>query len=127
MDEWLADYAREIDNLRTAVDWAFSPSGDASIGVGLTAAGVPLWLQLSMVGECLSCVEQALAWLAREARVDVCSEMKLQAALGASLLFTKGATAAAGQACATALWTCPALVERHWLIWRHVFRTEPGW
>ena len=24
-------------------------------------------------------------------------------------------------------WTCPALVERHWLNWRHVFRTEPGW
>jgi hypothetical protein len=24
-------------------------------------------------------------------------------------------------------WTCPALVERHWLIWWHVFRTEPGW
>ena len=25
--EWLADYAREIDNLRAALDWAFSPSG----------------------------------------------------------------------------------------------------
>jgi len=24
-------------------------------------------------------------------------------------------------------WTCPALAERHWLIRRHVFRTEPGW
>jgi hypothetical protein len=24
-------------------------------------------------------------------------------------------------------WTCRALVERHWLIWLHVFRTEPGW
>ena len=23
-------------------------------------------------------------------------------------------------------WTCPALVERHWFIRRHVFRTEPG-
>src|SRR3954452_14714746 len=23
-------------------------------------------------------------------------------------------------------WTCPALAERHWLIRRHVFRTEPG-
>ena len=27
--EWLADYAREIDNLRAALDWAFSPGGDA--------------------------------------------------------------------------------------------------
>ena len=24
-------------------------------------------------------------------------------------------------------WTRPVLVERHWLNWRHVFRTEPGW
>ena len=27
--EWLADYAGEIDNLRAALDWAFSPSGVA--------------------------------------------------------------------------------------------------
>ena len=25
-----------------------------------------------------------------------------------------------------AAWTCPALVERHWVIWQHAFRTEPG-
>ena len=40
--EWLADYGRQIDNLRAALDWAFSPGGDASIGVALTAAAVPL-------------------------------------------------------------------------------------
>jgi predicted ATPase len=51
-EEWLPEYAREIDNLRVALDWAFSPNGDASIGVALTAAAVPLWLQLSMVEEC---------------------------------------------------------------------------
>ena len=39
--EWLADYAGEIDNLRAALDWAFSPSGDVSIGVALTAARGP--------------------------------------------------------------------------------------
>src|SRR6266699_3591040 len=49
--EWLADYARDIDNLRAALDWAFSPGGDGSIGVTLTAAAVPLWMQLSMVEE----------------------------------------------------------------------------
>src|SRR5712672_3451965 len=40
-DEWLADYTREIDNLRAALDWAFSPGGDTSVGVALTAAAVP--------------------------------------------------------------------------------------
>ncbi len=36
--EWLDDYVWCIDNLRTALDWAFSPRGDASIGVALAAA-----------------------------------------------------------------------------------------
>jgi predicted ATPase/DNA-binding winged helix-turn-helix (wHTH) protein len=61
-DEWLADYGSTIDNLRAALDWAFSPVGDASIGVALTAAAVPLWTHLSLVEECRYRVEQALAW-----------------------------------------------------------------
>src|SRR6202040_3911639 len=62
-DEWLADYAREIDNVRAALDWAFSPGGDKSIGAALTIAAIPLWLQLSIVEECRAGVERALAWL----------------------------------------------------------------
>jgi predicted ATPase len=49
--ELLADYGRQIDNLRGALDWAFSPDGDASIGVALTAAAVPLWMHLSLLDE----------------------------------------------------------------------------
>jgi predicted ATPase len=37
--EWLADYTWRIDNIRAALDWAFSPGGDASIGVALTTGG----------------------------------------------------------------------------------------
>jgi predicted ATPase len=51
-DEWLAGYAREIDNLRAALDWAVSPGGDGSIGVPLTAAAVALWMRLSLLEEC---------------------------------------------------------------------------
>ena len=129
-DEWLADYAREIDNLRTALDWAFSPGGDASIGMALTAAAVPLWMQLSMVEECRSRVEQALARLGREAPIDARGEMKLQAALGASLLFTKGAIPAAVQACTAALRLAESLGDTEhqlralWEIWVH--RTNTG-
>ena len=61
--EWLADYAREIDNLRTALDWTFSPGGDESMGVALTAAAVPLWMCLSLLDECRSRVDQALGAL----------------------------------------------------------------
>jgi predicted ATPase/DNA-binding winged helix-turn-helix (wHTH) protein len=89
-DEWLADYAREIDNLRAALDWAFSPDGDASIGVALTAAAVPLWMQLSMVEECGSRAERALAVLRAGESRDARHEMKLQAAVAASLMYHRG-------------------------------------
>jgi predicted ATPase len=88
--EWLAAYGRRIDNLRTALDWAFSPTGDVAVGVALTIAAVPLWAQLSLVQECRARVERALAGLVPEAGRSARQEMKLYAALGASLLSSKG-------------------------------------
>jgi predicted ATPase/DNA-binding winged helix-turn-helix (wHTH) protein len=90
--EWLAAYGRRIDNLRTALDWAFSPTGDVAVGVALTIAAVPLWAQLSLVQECRARVERALAGLGPEAGRSARQEMKLHAALAASLLFSKGPT-----------------------------------
>ena len=79
--EWLADYGRQIDNLRAALDWAFSPGGDTSIGVALTAAVVPLWMHLSLLDECRTRVERALATIKGEEKSDARREMKLHAAL----------------------------------------------
>jgi predicted ATPase len=87
---WPAEYAAEIDNLRAALDWAFSSDGDPPIGVALTAAAVPVWMQLSLLEECRRRVEQALAALATVAEPDARQEMKLLAALGASRLYTRG-------------------------------------
>jgi predicted ATPase len=88
--EWLAANGRRIDNLRAALDWAFSPTGDVAVGVALTIAAVPLWVGLSLVQECRGRVEQALASLPPEASRSARQEMKLYAALGASLLLSKG-------------------------------------
>jgi predicted ATPase/DNA-binding winged helix-turn-helix (wHTH) protein len=89
--EWLADYGWRLDNLRAALGWASSPSGDSTIGVALTAAGVPLWMHLSLMEECRGCVERALATLGVGANRDARREMKLHAALAASLMYTRGA------------------------------------
>ena len=89
--EWLADYAWRIDDVRAALDWAFSPGGNASIGVALTAAAVPLWMHLSLLDECRSRVEQALATLSAGGFDDPSREMRLLTALSATIIWTRSA------------------------------------
>jgi len=88
--EWVADYGRGIDDLRAALDWAFSPHGDPSIGVALTVASVPLWRQLSLMEECRRHVERALSTLESGSNRDASHELQLYSALGASLMYAKG-------------------------------------
>lgn len=57
----VARCGRELDNVRAALEWAFSPDGDAEIGVGLTVAFAPIWQMLSLMGECRDRIEHMLA------------------------------------------------------------------
>jgi tetratricopeptide (TPR) repeat protein len=82
--DWLADYAREIDNVRAALEWAFLSCGNEPIAAALTAAAVPLWMRLSLLEECRSRAKQALDALATAGNQDRYAEMRLHAALGAS-------------------------------------------
>jgi predicted ATPase/DNA-binding SARP family transcriptional activator len=101
--EWLATYGRQIDNIRAALDWTFSPRGDTSIGVALTAAAACLWIQQSLLVECRGRAERALASLGPRGGRDARHEMQLSAALGVSLMHTKGASADTIAAWTTAL------------------------
>ncbi|MDL2406213.1 winged helix-turn-helix domain-containing protein [Rhizobium calliandrae] len=89
--EHLARYAQEIDNVRSALDWAFSPTGNTELGIELVVAAIPLWMRLSLVAECGSRVKQALGVLGPERAVDGPLEMKLYGALGFAAMLTKGA------------------------------------
>jgi predicted ATPase/DNA-binding winged helix-turn-helix (wHTH) protein len=100
--DWIAEYARKIDNVRAALDRAFSPGGDTAVGVALTAAAIPLWFQLSLINECRERVEQALAALGPGERLDTRLEMKLHAARGWSLMYTAGPARESGEAWAIA-------------------------
>ena len=88
--EWLADYGRRIDDVRTALDWAFSPNGDTSVGVALAAASAGLWGQLSLPEECHRHVDRALASFAPGSIPAERRAMLLYAALGESLIYIKG-------------------------------------
>lgn len=86
-DEWLATHARHIDDLRAALDWAFSPKGDAAVGVALTVSAVPMWFRLSLISECRGRVEQALAAFQPRSTEDERRKMQLYAALDWSRFF----------------------------------------
>jgi predicted ATPase/DNA-binding winged helix-turn-helix (wHTH) protein len=88
--KWLATYGRQIDNVRAALDWAFSAEGDRAIGVALTVAAVPLWMQLSLMDECQERVAIALSSIEYESSRSERHEMRLHAALGLTLLYTRG-------------------------------------
>jgi predicted ATPase/DNA-binding winged helix-turn-helix (wHTH) protein len=86
----LAGYAREIDNVRTALNWAFSDRGQATTGIMLTAAYVPVWLQMLLMVECNERVERALESLAVDQTLDAHCKAELNITLGFALLNTKG-------------------------------------
>ncbi|MCW5626550.1 MAG: helix-turn-helix transcriptional regulator, partial [Burkholderiales bacterium] len=88
--EWLALQGRQIGNVRAALDWAFGADGDTDIGITLTVAAVPLWTHLSLMDECRGRVERAMAAQNTGTIPDYHRDMRIYAALGAALLYTKG-------------------------------------
>jgi tetratricopeptide (TPR) repeat protein len=89
--DWLEEHRLMIDDVRAALDWAFSPDGDAALGVSLTVAAVPLWFQLSLVTECCNRVESALA--APPTSRNAQAGMALYAAQAWTLMQTRGSIA----------------------------------
>ena len=83
--DWLTIYGTQIDNVRAALDWAFSSDGDAGVGVSLTVAAVPLWINLSLMDECRQRVRRALSHLRIGDSHAANGEMRLFAALGVAL------------------------------------------
>jgi hypothetical protein len=86
-DEWLAEYGADIDNVRAALQWGFSPVGDVSLSAELAAAATPLWRELSLHSECRRWVEQALDIADTSGTLR---ELVLLTAYGTTLLNTGG-------------------------------------
>jgi predicted ATPase/DNA-binding winged helix-turn-helix (wHTH) protein len=85
----LSGYAPHIGNVRAALQWALSDHGDIAVGVELVSCAAPLFVGLSLLDECRSWCEQALAALDEDGR-GTKREMILQEALALSSMFTKG-------------------------------------
>ncbi|GLS22961.1 transcriptional regulator [Labrys miyagiensis] len=85
---WLRLHAGRIDDVRAALDWCFSNTGDLSIGLRLIVASARLWFQLSLTLECRDRVEAALRFALGRPELDGAMEMRLQAALGHALWYS---------------------------------------
>ncbi|MGE0718229.1 MAG: winged helix-turn-helix domain-containing protein [Alphaproteobacteria bacterium] len=59
-EEWTSAHGRRANDLRKALDWAFGEDGDPGLGIRLTAVAIPLWDELSSIGESVRHVRRAL-------------------------------------------------------------------
>ena len=96
--EWLSVYAPQVDDLRSAHDWAFSTGGDAELGVALTVAAVPLWFEMALMEECRKRAERALAALEQAESRDDRRRMHLYAAVAWSQMYTTASARDTGEA-----------------------------
>lgn len=83
-----APHLAALGNARAALEWCFGREGDVGIGVGLAAAAAPVFLGMSLLTECHRWSERALAALPEASRGGL-EEMRLQAGLAMSLIFTR--------------------------------------
>jgi predicted ATPase len=83
--DWRTTYAGHIDNVRAALDWAFSPNGNAAAGIALTISTGSLWLNVSLMDECRQRVKRAISHLRPSATATPRQEMQLFTALGVAL------------------------------------------
>ena len=84
--------AAQLGNVRAALEWCFSDTGSASRvsqGVRLAAASVPVFLDLSLLDECLRWSRLALGALDEGTRGGRC-ELTLQEALAITAAWTRG-------------------------------------
>lgn len=87
--EWRTHHAAELNDLRSALAWAFGDTGDGALGVKLTVAAIPFWNKLSHVEECRNAIERARLQrfvVHRSAYDDLVLDMEL----GRTLFQTRG-------------------------------------
>ena len=88
--EWLKVFGGELMEIRSALNWAFSPDGDARIAIKLAAASAPLWSKFVLYRESRDYLELAKGLLERYPDVGDEIEKKLFSMLGWTTFWTRG-------------------------------------
>jgi predicted ATPase/tetratricopeptide (TPR) repeat protein len=93
--DWERSYGAELNQIRAALDWATSPSGDPQIALRLTLTGLPLLGHLGLGRECLAWVARAKALPGIQLGQEQLLAMEL--ARGGALAFEDNADAEAAE------------------------------
>lgn len=84
------EFARYLDDLRWAMNWALSSKGDLALGAAITAAAGALWFQLTLLTEYRQMTERALAVIAGTDEEDTPVGLQLLTAFGQAVWHTEG-------------------------------------
>ncbi len=112
----LSAESKIVDEARAVLNWAFSGGGDIESGLRVAVASIPIWTHLSLNGECCWYVEQALLAGRASFGLNDPRKMRLLAALGAALVWTKGPGAEADAAFEDALKIAESLDDADYQI-----------
>ena len=85
-----APRTEEIHNVRSALDWCFSPGGDLRTGLEITAAYTRTWLYMSLMTECRARVETAVSRLDQVSALTSEQLMQLYIAHAIAVVHTTG-------------------------------------
>lgn len=105
----------QIGNIRSALGACFGDGGNVALGTRLAAASAAAFLNMSLLVECREWCSTALARLPDEQGGSQV-ELELQAALGLSLMFTRGNSLSVE----TALLRALDIASRHGEAWKQL-------
>ena len=88
--EWVARYEYALEDVRAALNWAFSSNGDPALGAEMTALSVAYGYQMGLFDEFQDRVEQALGWLATLPTAQPILESRLKSAMASMFIDRAG-------------------------------------
>ena len=122
-------HSRQMGDIRSALQWSFSPSGDVSIGVALAVGAASLFLNSSMLSECQHWCGKAISVLDETDR-GTQRELTLQTLLAMSSMFAQSDSGEVDRALERGLTLAETLRDTeqlmHLLAGCNLFRMQAG-
>ena len=85
--ERIAETTSSLGNIRTALAWCFSENGNLTLGIELAVAAAPVFLEASLLNECVHWTREALSCLPEKDK-GTSVELLLQDSLATASMFT---------------------------------------